>query len=337
MTTADWRFQTGAAYSLVSQFLTYSWQVLAPPPHISKSHSRLFLHMYHIVSYKYRLTPDSLWQCWHPWISPTSLTCAHHCMCISFIWTQDALSCIVIRPGMAFQRPGSEDRFLCVSNLRWCIIGWPFCLVTNEDKEEYYLDPCGSASIFFMHKMDDFECSSVEPALQLEEGKIAAHFDVFENSLRCCLRFFSSDLVQHELLFIAELCGNQVSKTKGRAALLELLALQVGDQDFADCVVQADAKCKKKASAGGNGEDDERGLARWSGWDDLGVNGPGRVVWLQRHSAACLHQGQDEEETQMGQPLGEAPASTLPSFLLVTFVFVISMPACPWQHVRATI
>ena len=122
----------------------------------------------------------------------------------------------------------------------------------------YYLDPCGTASIFFMHKMDDFECSSVEPALQLEEGKIAAHFHGFEISLRCCLRFFSSDLVQHELLFIAELCGHEVSKTKGRAALLELLALQVGDQDFADSVVQADEKCKRKASAGENGEDNER-------------------------------------------------------------------------------
>eukprot|EP00435_Cladocopium_sp_Y103_P017078 s1285_g4.t1 len=180
------------------------------------------------------------------------------------MWTQDALSCIVIRPGMAFQRPGSGERFLCVCNLRWCIIGWPFCLVTNEDSEVYYLDPHGAASIFFMHKMDDFECSSVGPALQLEEGKIAAHFDGFEASLPCCLRSFSSDLVQHELLFIADLCGHQVSKTKGRADLLQLLALQVGDQDFADRVVQADEKCKKKASAGENGEDDER---EWQ--DDL--------------------------------------------------------------------
>ena len=154
---------------------------------------------------------------------------------------------------MAFQPASSERRFLCVSNLRWCIVGWPFAF----DDAAWYLDPCGSCEFFFMHQLDgQYTCSSVEPYMTTDH-KIALEFADFGNPLRCCLEFFSDDLVQHQLIFLAELCGYQVSKTKARKSLLELLALHVGDDEFAAKVVDRDPKCRK-STATASGSDETR-------------------------------------------------------------------------------
>lgn len=159
---------------------------------------------------------------------------------------EDALRCLVVRPGMAFQPDGHDSWFLCLANLRWCFLGWPFSAVGDD----------GLLQPFFMHKMDQYQCTCVNPVMNPGSQTIQLELGDVELPLRCFLRFFSGDLVQHQLVFLAEIHGHAVSQTKARVALLELLALEVGDQEFADSVVKSDPICKKKVAAGA--QDDGR-------------------------------------------------------------------------------
>ena len=168
---------------------------------------------------------------------------------------EDALRCLVVRPGMAFQPDGHDSWFLCLANLRWCFLGWPFSAV-GDDGQAWQLDPAGSLQPFFMHKMDQYQCTCVNPVMNPGSQTIQLELGDVELPLRCFLRFFSGDLVQHQLVFLAEIHGHAVSQTKARVALLELLALEVGDQEFADSVVKSDPICKKKVAAGA--QDDGR-------------------------------------------------------------------------------
>lgn len=146
---------------------------------------------------------------------------------------------------MAFHERGHDKvRLLCLSNLRWCVIGWP--LRSGSDEGHWILDPSAQATVIFMTAMNQYLCSVVKPEINQKSKRLEVSCDQFQPALRCCLESFSSELVHHQLIFIAQLCGLQVSSGKSRADVLTALALHVGDQAFAEQIVNSDAKCNKK-------------------------------------------------------------------------------------------
>lgn len=158
---------------------------------------------------------------------------------------EDALCCIVIRPGMAFRFQDSEKCYLCVANLRWCIMGWPF--EKGDAEGTWALDPVGAVSIHFMYKLDQCQCSFAKPMLNPNKT-IDLALDDFVHPVRCCLEFYTAELVHHQLICIAELCGLCISKNLPRSEVLRALALHCGDEEFAEKIVSNDPKSRAKSS-----------------------------------------------------------------------------------------
>ena len=97
---------------------------------------------------------------------------------------EDALRCLVVRPGMAFQPDGHDSWFLCLANLRWCFLGWPFSAV-GDDGQAWQLDPAGLLQPFFMHKMDQYQCTCVNPVMNPGSQTIQLELGDVELPLRC--------------------------------------------------------------------------------------------------------------------------------------------------------
>lgn len=120
-------------------------------------------------------------------------------------------------------------------------MAWPF----EADAEgTWVLDPVGTVSLHFVHKVNQCECSYAKPMMNPNTKTIQVALDEFVHPLRCCLEFFSAELVHHQLITIAEICGLKVSKNMARAAVLRVLAGHCGDEAFADQIVNNDPKSR---------------------------------------------------------------------------------------------
>ena len=171
---------------------------------------------------------------------------------------EDALVCIVLRPGMIFRTirapaddDGAGDVFVVVANLKWGLLVWPMIPL---DAGMWQLRPSSRLQWYFTTSPDEHEASDAIPVLT--DFGLAVQPAHWERSAKAMLRSFSLDLTFGDLVFIGTLFGLENPKRHSRAELLRLLSMKLGDEEFA-CVVRANEELQGKQKRSGNESQDK--------------------------------------------------------------------------------
>ena len=164
--------------------------------------------------------------------------------------------CVTLQPGMAFRAADEPEVFACVSNLRWAILAWPLQPV---DDSKYILDPHGKLSWKFVTKVDEFEAGGLEQSFLPGLG-VSMSITEWMPALKLLLKQCSEMLVFRELEFLAKNVFNMTrTGSMTRHDLLKFLANQVGDQKFAEEVLES-VSCRKKRKLEQTGFDQLAGI-----------------------------------------------------------------------------
>ena len=158
---------------------------------------------------------------------------------------------MVFRPKFSLDgQPVNDQIFIVVANLKWGLLVWPLRRLDNGTLQ--FVRP-GGLEWYFTTRCDQHDASDAVPVLT--DVGISAAATQWEPSVKALLRNFSLGLTFGDLCLVATFLGIQSPKNLSRANLVNQLALQVGDQDFAEHVRSSeDSGKKRKAKSGTDGE-----------------------------------------------------------------------------------
>lgn len=159
---------------------------------------------------------------------------------------------VVLQPGMAFRWKVDESAvFVCLASLKWGVLAWA---LKHHSMDAWRLDTSQIIEWKFILDVAQIEAAEAVPLLENESG-VKVMLGNWEPVVKTALRLRSTRLTVLDLKIIGTVgFGMRDSEVDAllRLDLLKVLALKVGDQEFAEQVRLANVN-KKSEDEGDDG------------------------------------------------------------------------------------